>query len=191
MAVHRQKLCLTPYHDTLSLRVMKKILSLLLCYVFLQSQSFALRGGPAGNSNGIYGAYSGIMVQTGGGSDVGLFMLNAQSTGASNGSLVIFSQDSFYQGTMTGLVSPVSGSFTGLFNATPAVGNTTVVTVVTTATSIAGTLTLSKLGGKINNVQQITGSGASSGGKNYTISGWQTSSSAVTSGFSIGTTSTK
>ncbi|MEO6785574.1 MAG: hypothetical protein ABI318_05515, partial [Chthoniobacteraceae bacterium] len=71
---------------------MKKLLSLLLCYVFLQTETFALRGGPS-NSGGetVNGSYSGIMTETTGSGDIGLFLLTATSSGASNGQFVIFS----------------------------------------------------------------------------------------------------
>ena len=43
---------------------MKKILSLLMCYVFLQAETFALRGGPNGAGAGkVTGSFSGIMLE--------------------------------------------------------------------------------------------------------------------------------
>lgn len=193
---------------------MKKILSLLLCYVFLQTETFALRGGPGGNKK-LSGAYSGVMTQTGGGSDIGLFLLNASSTGASSGQIAFFSQSSsttgrvgigpiglstgggsyFYSGTMTGLTNPNSGDFTGVFTGSVAAttGTASISLVVTTRT-IAGSIKLAvQPGGRTGQTQQISGTasaqaeynGSTGPLKQYTVSGWQTSTDAVSGGFPL------
>ena len=68
----------------------------------------ALRGGPGGNTR-LAGAYSGVFTQTPAGSDIGLFLLNATTQGASVGQIVVFSNSNagsfFYSGTLTGLAS--------------------------------------------------------------------------------------
>lgn len=181
---------------------MKKLLSLLLCYVFLQAETFALRGGPNGaGSSKLSGSYSGVMTQTGSGSDVGLFLLSAQNAGASTGNVVIFSQTidpftgnlgaRFFSGTLTGLVNPVSGTFSGLFNAA-APNNTTssspLLIVISVTPTIAGSIKLNITPSTNGQVQQISGtasaqSNTTSTPLTYTVSGWQTSSGAVTSGF--------
>ena len=189
---------------------MKKLLSLLLCYVFLQTETFALRGGPGGSgSHRLTGSYSGIITQTGGGSDVGLFLLTAQSSGASNGSIVFFSQTTsttpgrpgpigfgttsssggrYYGGTITGLSDPTSGTFVGLFNATAQVSSTIGAVAVISTLSLAGTMKISASSiATSSSSQQVTGtaSAQSSAGSvhSYTISGWQTSADAVSGGF--------
>ena len=203
MAVPPEKLRLTLLRDPLCFRTMKKLLSLLLCYVFLQAETFALRGGPGGSTK-LAGAYSGVFTQTGVGSDIGLFLLNATTSGASDGQIVIFSQSPvgsfFYSGTLTGLVSPVSGQFTGIFGATVAQSSTgNALILVITTRSIAGSLTLSvKPGARTGTVQQITGTAVSqqttTGGiggttvgplTTYAATGWQTSANAVTNGFIV------
>ncbi len=189
---------------------MKKLLSLLLCYVFLQAETFALRGGPggSGNSKKLTGSYSGVITQANGGSGVGLFLLTAQSAGASNGSIVFFAQTGtttqapgpigfgtassaggrYYAGTVTGLSNPSNGTFSGLFNATAQVSTTVGAVAVISTLSLAGTLTLDVTSAATNaNNQQITGtaSAQSSSGtvQKYTVSGWQTSADAVANGF--------
>ena len=188
---------------------MKKLLSLLLCYVFLQTETFALRGGPGGSgSRRLTGSYSGIITQTGGGSDVGLFLLTALSSGASNGSIVFFSQTTstvrtpgpigfgttgstggrYYAGTITGLSDPTSGTFVGLFNATAQVSSTVGAVAVISTLSLAGTMKISASTIATSSAsQQVTGtaSAQSSAGSvhSYTISGWQTSADAVGNGF--------
>lgn len=182
---------------------MKRLLSLLMCYVFLQAETFALRGGPGGaGSRKLTGSYSGVLTQTAGGTDVGLFLLNTQSAGASTGDVVIFSETidpftgnlgaRFFSGTLTGLVNPVSGSFSGLFNAA-APNNTTssspLLIVISVTPVIAGTIKLSIVPSGNGQVQQVSGtatgeSSTTSTVQTYTVSGWQTSAGAVSGGFS-------
>jgi hypothetical protein len=207
MAVHPQKLRLTHLRDPSCFRPMKKILSLLLCFVFLQAETFALRGGPGGaGSRKFTGSYSGVITEVSG-SGLGLFLLDAKSTGSSSGSIVFFAQNTtgaavpgvpgfgataggrYYAGTITGLVNPTTGEFSGLFNATTQVSTSTGAVAVVTTISIAGTMKLSiSTGTATGNTQLITGTAAaqtssSTSASQYTISGWQTSSEAVGGGF--------
>lgn len=194
---------------------MKKILSLLLCYVFLQTETFALRGGPGGNKS-LAGAYSGVMTQVGGGSDIGLFLLNASSKGASSGQIAFFSQSSstgglvgrigpiglstgggsyFYSGTMTGLTNPNSGAFTGVFTGSvAATTSTATISLTATTRTIAGSIKLAVTpGGRTGQTQQISGTasaqaeynGSTGPLKQYTVTGWQTSTDAVSGGFPL------
>jgi hypothetical protein len=209
MAVDPQKLRLTRPRDPLSLRTMKKILSLLLCYVFLQTETFALRGGPGGSgSKKLTGAYSGVLTQSGG-PGLGLFLLNAINSGASNGEIVFFAQVTaapgagpggfglgsstsgghYFSGSVTGLSDPTSGTFYGLFNALTTV--TTVVGAVTTSqtVNISGSMKLTVSAGTgSGNSQIITGTASAetagvAAPSTYTVSGWQTSSDSVSGGF--------
>src|SRR5438132_9314617 len=107
---------------------MKKLLSLLLCYVFLQTETFALRGGPSGSGTGkVSGYYSGVMVDTGSNSgssgNMGLFLLTATGSGSSSGQVVLFSFSSVgsdsYNCNMTGLSDTSrggTGKFVGIFS---------------------------------------------------------------------------
>jgi len=116
---------------------MKKILSLLMCYVFLQAETFALRGGPNGAGSGkVTGSFSGIMLEKPDpadpakiSADVGLFIMSAAISGPSVGYLIIFSQgekdSKVYNCKMTGLSDTSiggSGTFYGLFAGTAATG---------------------------------------------------------------------
>ena len=128
---------------------MKQILSLLMCYVFLQTQSFALRGGPTSTGGQkVQGAYSGVLIENDGlGNDVGIFLLSANPNGASTGQVVIFSQSNstagpggpvggpfggnggesdIYSGTITGLSDTSrggTGKFYGLFSGNASTGS--------------------------------------------------------------------
>jgi len=116
---------------------MKKILSLLMCYVFLQAETFALRGGPTGGGAGkVTGSFSGIMLEKPDpadpakiSADIGLFIMSAAISGPSVGYLIIFSQgekdSKVYNCKMTGLSDTSrggSGTFYGLFAGTAATG---------------------------------------------------------------------
>ena len=116
---------------------MKKILSLLMCYVFLQAETFALRGGPTGGGSGkVTGSFSGIMLEKPDpadpakiSSDIGLFIMTAAISGPSVGYLIIFSQgqkdSKVYNCKMTGLSDTSrggTGTFYGLFAGTAATG---------------------------------------------------------------------
>lgn len=185
---------------------MKKLLSVLMCFVFLQAQTFALRGGPTGGLGPqVQGAYSGILTDTTvGGSDIGLFILTAVSNGASNGQVVIFSQTTggtsdFFSGIITGLANPTNGSFSGLFGGTGQQNNGGSRTV-----TISGQMraTATKVGPGLK-LQGLTGTAASQtlttvltngipaiviitgAAKTYTVSGWQTSANSSGVGFAI------
>ena len=139
-----------------------------MCYVFLQAETFALRGGPNGAGSGkVTGSFSGIMLEKPDpadpakiSADVGLFIMSAAISGPSVGYLIIFSQgekdSKVYNCKMTGLSDTSiggSGTFYGLFAGTaasgapPATPATTVViggttgTTGTTGGGIAGQMT--------------------------------------------------
>lgn len=192
---------------------MKKILSLMMCYVFLQTETFALKGGPnqAGGEK-VLGAYSGVMVETSGGTDLGLFLLNAIGSGASSGQVVVFSaststtntnvfgvagESDTYLGLITGLSDASrggSGKFYGIFNGSAQTGNGA-------ARSINGQMSLIATKAGNSSSQRLAGTAASqtvaidtAGGntatssgtpKTFSVDGWLTSSSAAGNGFSL------
>lgn len=184
---------------------MKKILSLLMCYVFLQTETFALRGGP-GSSGGqkVVGTFSGVMVESTGTTDVALFLLNAQSGGASTGQIVIFSQSGVssdaYNCNLTGLSDTSrggSGKFVGVFT------GAAVVSTQASIQSVSGQMTLQiaansnsqspRLSGTASSRTMTvvgtagTGTGGTGGSptpttvvgplRQYIVDGWQTSTS--------------
>lgn len=109
-----------------------------MCYVFLQAETFALRGGPTGGGSGkVTGSFSGIMLEKPDpadpakiSADIGLFIMSAAISGPSTGYLIIFSQgqkdSKVYNCKMTGLSDTSrggSGTFYGLFAGTAATGS--------------------------------------------------------------------
>ena len=106
-----------------------------MCYVFLQAETFALRGGPTGGGAGkVTGSFSGIMLEANPdpakiSADIGLFIMSAAISGPSVGYLIIFSQgqkdSKVYNCKMTGLSDTSrggTGTFYGLFAGTAATG---------------------------------------------------------------------
>ncbi|HEX8309698.1 MAG TPA: hypothetical protein VF614_00175 [Chthoniobacteraceae bacterium] len=116
---------------------MKPVLSLLVAYSLLQSQSWALSGGPvyAGSQQSLVGTYAGALLPSDGGEDegetatpgeegaavdettvngLGLFTLSVPSSGLGTGTFVYFSEGRTFTGTITGLADPDKGELIGL-----------------------------------------------------------------------------
>jgi hypothetical protein len=118
---------------------MNQLLSLLLAYVFLQSQCWALSGGPvfSGSQQSLVGTYAGALLPSDGGLDdtastgtgtttgtttgasasangLGLFTLSVPQTGLGTGDFVYFSEGRTFTGTITGLADPERNQLIGL-----------------------------------------------------------------------------
>jgi hypothetical protein len=109
---------------------MKRVLSFLLMIVFLQMQVttvFAKHGGPdfGGSGGGIdtVGTYAGTLVpvtsttnssNTSFSNSIGLFSLGVPDIGVADGACVVFIDGSAYDGTITGVVDPISGKLNGI-----------------------------------------------------------------------------
>jgi hypothetical protein len=113
---------------------MNKVLSLLLSFVFLQTQAWALSGGPvfgggAGNLN-VIGTYGGVLIPnledavgdddegTGTSASIGVFSLGVQETGPATGTAVVFVEGTAYNGTITGIVDPLRATLQAIIQAT-------------------------------------------------------------------------
>jgi len=171
---------------------MKKILSLLLCYVFLQTETFALRGGP-GNSGTltVTGYYSGTMTDTTGSGNVGLFLIGATSAGASTGQFIIFdfsaASSNAYEGLITGLSDTSrggTGKFVGVFS------GSAVVSSVTATQSVSGEMTcsVSKTGSTQN--LRLTGTATSETLTLFTLQSAGAGTGSVVIGGGTGSTTT-
>ena len=113
---------------------MKKVLSLLLAYTFLQAQTWALSGGPvfeSGSVQTLVGTYAGALLpsdggdesatgggdqdaDTGGVNGLGLFTLSVPQAGLGTGNFVYFSEGRTFTGTITGLADPNKRELVGL-----------------------------------------------------------------------------
>ena len=175
-----------------------------MCFVLLQAQTFARRGGPNG-ANGVLqatGSYSGLLIDTtAGGGDVGLFVLLIVSSGPSVGQVALFSSSAtdvdYYTGVLTGLSDPAKGNCVGVFNGAGATGgsaNRSVNGSMNTKVSKTG-------GGSLSNLR-LTGTAASRTVtvptnaltlfssppvvgplKTYSVEGWQSAGNSVLTGF--------
>ena len=113
---------------------MNRVLSLLVAYVFLQTQAWALSGGPVYENEGtltLTGTYAGVIVpdapQTGQSlsgepippeiTSIGLFSIGVPGTGLASGALVFFVNGDAFTGTITGVADPGKGTFVGLIDA--------------------------------------------------------------------------
>lgn len=111
---------------------MKKLLPLLLCYVFLTSESWALSGGPVfggGSTGTTIGTYAGVLipdndptVNPGISSSVlanslGVFVVGVPQTNLASGSFVYFQSGETYVGTIIGVADPDRLTFQGLVKA--------------------------------------------------------------------------
>ncbi len=105
---------------------MKVIFPLLLCYVLMISQGYALSGGPVftNSSVAVSGTYSGTL----GGitpSDpdhpstitLGLFVISVPTVGLATGTFILFAKGFTYTGSIEAVADPRSGLFSGLVNA--------------------------------------------------------------------------
>ena len=116
---------------------MKRILSFLLCIIFLKAQAFAIRGNLEGSDTGtiLTGTYSGTLIPTspGQGTDVldfqtgkktgqinsvGLFSVAMPTSGPGTGSFLIFTEGTSFAGTITAVGDSGPGTITGLLEAT-------------------------------------------------------------------------
>jgi hypothetical protein len=139
---------------------MRLLFALLLCFVLMQTECFALRGGPvfATASVPIGGTYSGVLVpdliaSTGTSTitsdaenSLGLFTLAVPATGIATGAAFIFSAGRSFTGVINAFADPDSGRISGIiqtqfaFNlqrttVNPTSGAVTVTSIPITATA--------------------------------------------------------
>lgn len=140
---------------------MKKVLSLLLAFVFVQTQSWAITGGPFDNANNVQnvvGTYSGVLtpqaapVAGGTSTSLGLFSLSQPATGTATGGIVVFVNGAAFNGTITGLINPSTGVLRAIVDAVSSfvvvifVPQTTVANGVTTTTQTRQSFPVSATG---------------------------------------------
>ncbi len=107
---------------------MKKALSLLVAFIFCQTESWALVGGPPIAVNGlgdVTGTYTGVLVGNNtdvtadavGQNAIGIFALGVPTENLAQGTLVIFLNGAFFNGGMEGVADPDQGTLTALCTA--------------------------------------------------------------------------
>jgi hypothetical protein len=132
---------------------MKKVLSLLVLFVFLQTQSWALSGGPVfGTSSGVnvIGTFSGVMIPdsesginvaiNGGSNSIGIFSLGVPDAGIATGSFAFFGNAQAYNGTISGIADPDRATLKAILDApsTLRTGSTTSTNGGTASSTFVG-----------------------------------------------------
>lgn len=122
---------------------MKKVLSLLVTFVFLQVQTWALSGGPVFGSGrlgaSVSGVYAGVLVPKkvnrifqnpsftpNAQSDrntIGIFVLTVPQTSVATGNFLFFQDGEAFFGDMQGVVDPASATLTALVAGAAATNN--------------------------------------------------------------------
>lgn len=135
---------------------MKQVLSLLVAFVFLQTHTWALVGGPfdgGGSSNVVVGTYAGVMVGdvavggVAGSGALGLFTLGIPATGIGQGVFAIFSGGVTIVGDALALGDPDAKTIQGVMT-----GDYTYI--------ITGVRVVATLGAQFN--ATVTGGGGNS-----------------------------
>lgn len=104
---------------------MKHVLSILLAFVFIQTQCWALSGGPryGGNTAAVAGTYAGVftgvsgtallldpatnqLVDPIGSNALGIFVIGVGQVDIASGTIALFFEGTFFQGGILGIVDP-------------------------------------------------------------------------------------
>ena len=106
---------------------MKKLLPILLCYVLMTSQVFAISGGPqfGGGALSPVGTYSGVMIPGMGTTNssslytappvaLGLFSISVPTSQVATGAFLLFESDTIFTGNFDASVDPDSGQLAGI-----------------------------------------------------------------------------
>jgi hypothetical protein len=113
---------------------MQRVLSLLVAYIFLQTQVWALSGGPvfAGDQQSLVGTYAGVIIPSLEGLDpadlndddeadpvfgansLGVFTIGVPDTAFAEGAVVLFFEGSFFTGGLIGIADPDKGELFGI-----------------------------------------------------------------------------
>lgn len=121
---------------------MKQVFSLLLAFVFLQVQTWAIGGGPQSGGGGaaLVGTYAGVLIpvsQTNApvfiqqnSASIGLFVVGVPATGVATGSALAFVNGIAFLGDMTGIADPKKQSLVGVVAGVSNVSATLLVPVV-------------------------------------------------------------
>ena len=155
---------------------MKKLLPILLCYVLMTTQVYAISGGPVFGDGGVspVGTYSGVITvdQELNNDDpvvdpvtgnlvpsvvadvnaIGLFDLSVPTTNVATGSFILFVDGLTYTGTITASVNPDSDQLSGIVSGTfpytiITIDSATGFPVSTTVIALAGGKITAKVGG--------------------------------------------
>ncbi len=123
---------------------MKKVLSLLVAFVFLQTQTWALSGGPQYTSGGVgaasIGTYAGVLIpkftnrlydnpsfianaDATDANTLGIFVLGVPEQGVATGNYLFFQDGEAFFGAIQGVVDPDGDKFSALLSGAAATNN--------------------------------------------------------------------
>jgi hypothetical protein len=141
---------------------MKKVLSLLIAFVFLQVQTWALSGGPnyspqATFPNSIIGTYGGVMIPTSStnttvstsATSIGLFSLAVTQSNLATGAAIIFVRGTAFIGQIAAMADADKKTIQGVFG-----GKSNFQVIINTLTGT--TTTINPTTGVITTVQTFT-----------------------------------
>jgi hypothetical protein len=146
---------------------MKAILATLLCYLLIQAQCFAHKGGPFEGGKGqipINGIYSAILIPTCtncvGSNTLGLFTMTVPATGLASGTAFMFGFGASLTGTIQGAIDPKTAKLYAVFHTELDITvQQTIDTTVTYVFLANGQLTDNKIvAGKGFSMPRISGS---------------------------------
>ena len=118
---------------------MKKVLSLLLAFVFLQTQTWAIGGGPQGNGGGaaLVGTYAGVLIPVSqtkpavvgaqSAASIGLFVVAVPAVNVAKGAAVAFVDGIAFIGDVTAIADPKKQTLVGIVEG---VSNFDVITII-------------------------------------------------------------
>lgn len=121
---------------------MKQIFSLLLTYVFLQTETWAIGGGPQSGGGGaaLTGTYAGVLIPVSqtvppvgtqsNAAAIGLFVVGVPATGVATGSALAFVNGIAFLGDMAAIADPKKQSLVGVVSGVSTVQATRLVPVV-------------------------------------------------------------
>ena len=151
----------------------KKVLSLLLSFVFLQTQTWAIGGGPQGTGGAaaLVGTYAGVLIPTTqtkpvvvgvqSSASIGLFVLAVPATGVAKGAAVAFVDGIAFTGDMTGIADPKKQTVVAIVEG---VSNNDVITLVPVVDPVTGAVTFQTIITKIFAQGSLSAKFESSGG---------------------------
>ena len=147
---------------------MKKVLSLLVAFVFMQVQSQAYAPFFSGSAAAVTGTYAGVMLPSIAGNSLGIFVLGVPKAGLASGAFAMFAASGAFYGTIVGLVDPDKLTLTALAqaqeNGQQVANNLGIITTFTVPVALAAGSITAKLKQEGSNGSQsgyrIVGSGA-------------------------------
>ena len=151
---------------------MKKVLSLLLAYAFLQAQTWALGGGPRrpSDATALIGTYSGVLIPSSqseppttgivSAASIGLFSVGVPQIGVATGSCVVFVNGVAFIGDMIGVADPEDNTFSGIVEAQSTNDVVTLIPVVNANGTITFQQTTTPVFAQGNILADITNAGS-------------------------------